>query len=332
MEALALLFERQIAASSGDARVRQSAAQAAAGSTRRYAIVGLAVLTLLIAGFALALRRGIARPLARLRDGAERLAFGHHGVRMPRSALRELDDLGNSFDAMADSLTAGREALQDQNQTLEVRVQARTHDLEVARVEILSRLARAAEFRDNATHEHTDRVARTARILGRTLGLTIDDADLLALAAPLHDIGKIGIPDTVLLKPGKLTSDEFAVMKTHAQLGADMLAGSDSPVLQMGAEIALNHHERWDGTGYPRGLDGDQIPLAARIVSVADVFDALIQERPYKPPWSLQHALQEITDQSGRQFDPRVVDALRQLDHGQLLPAPVSAALATSST
>jgi HD-GYP domain-containing protein (c-di-GMP phosphodiesterase class II) len=321
LDALGVLFDRQTAISSGEARLRQSAAQAAARSTRRYAIIGLAVLVVLIAAFALALRRGIALPLARLRRGAEWLARGDRGARMPRSRLRELDELGCSFDSMADALTAGREALEHQNQSLEDRVQARVRDLEAARVEILTRLARASEFRDNATHEHTDRVARTARLLGRALKLTVEETDLLALATPLHDIGKIGIPDTVLLKPGKLTNDEFAVMKTHAQLGADMLAGSDSPVLQMAAQIALNHHERWDGTGYPHGLHAEQIPLAARIVAVADVFDALTQERPYKPPWSLQNALHEISDQSARQFDPRVVDALQQLDHGQL-PQP----------
>jgi HD-GYP domain-containing protein (c-di-GMP phosphodiesterase class II) len=154
----------------------------------------------------------------------------------------------------------------------------------------------------------------------RTLKLSTDHADLLALAAPLHDVGKIGIPDAVLLKPGKLTENEFAVMKTHAQVGADMLADSGSPVLQVAAQIAQHHHERWHGTGYPQGLRAEQIPLAARIVAVADALDALTHERPYKPAWSLHDALHEIFSQSGKQFDPRVIDALHRLDHGQLLP------------
>jgi HD-GYP domain-containing protein (c-di-GMP phosphodiesterase class II)/CHASE3 domain sensor protein len=320
LDALDLVFARQTAFSSGEARRRQVAANTAARSTSRYAIAGSALLVLLIAGFALALRRGIALPLVRLRGAAEQLARGTRSARMPRSRLRELDEVSRSFDSMADALTDGREALVHQNHDLEARVRERTRDLESARVEILTRLARAAEFRDNATHEHTDRVARIARLLGRTLGLTTAEADLLVLAAPLHDIGKIGIPDAVLLKPGKLTREEFDVMKTHSQLGADMLAGSDSPVLQLAAEIALSHHERWDGTGYPQRLHADQIPLAARIVAVADVLDALTQERPYKPPWPLLDALHEITDQSARQFDPLVVDALNRLDHGQLLP------------
>jgi putative nucleotidyltransferase with HDIG domain len=320
LQAIRIQLTKQTAISSGDARRRQSNAQAAAVATRTYAISGLITLGFLIAGFALAMRRGIALPLTRLRASAERLARGNRGLRMPRSRLRELDDLGSSFDSMADAVTAGREKLEEQNHTLEDRVRARTSDLEAARVEILTRLARAAEYRDDATHQHTERVARTTRLLARTLKLSPDQADLLALAAPLHDIGKIGIPDAVLLKPGKLTDDEFAVMKTHAQVGANMLAGSGSPVLQAAAQIAQHHHERWDGTGYPHRLRGRRIPLAARIVAVADTLDALTHERPYKSAWSLHDALHEIFSQSARQFDPRVVDALHQLDHGQLLP------------
>jgi HD-GYP domain-containing protein (c-di-GMP phosphodiesterase class II) len=313
-------FERETTIDSRNALQDQVVAESAAASTSRFAVAGLITLVLLIALFALALRRNIAVPLARLRNRAERLARGERVARMPRAHVRELDDLGRSFDSMATGLTAGREALQSANDSLEDRVRERTHDLETARLEALIRLARAAELRDEATHEHTERVARTAQLLGRELGLSDDETQLLGLAAPLHDIGKIGIPDAVLLKPGKLTDDEYAQMKTHAELGAHMLAGSVSPVLQMATQIALSHHERWDGTGYPERLHGEQIPLVARIVAVADVFDALIQQRPYKPAWSLHHALQEISDQSARQFDPRIVDALQRLDHGQLLP------------
>ncbi len=320
LQAIRIQLTKQTALSSADARERQANAQAAAAATKTYAIAGLMTLGFLIAGFALAMRRGIALPLTRLRASADKLARGNRGLRMPRSRLRELDDLGSSFDSMADTVTAGREKLQEQNHTLEDRVRARTSDLEAARVEILTRLARAAEYRDDATHQHTARVARTTRLLALALKLSPDQADLLALAAPLHDIGKIGIPDAVLLKPGKLTDDEFAVMKTHAQVGANMLAGSGSPVLQAATQIAQHHHERWDGTGYPHGLRGKRIPLGARIVAVADTLDALTHERPYKAAWSLRDALREIFSQSARQFDPRVVDALRQLDHGQLLP------------
>ena len=292
----------------------------AANSTRGYAVAALVILVLVIVAFALAVHRGIVVPLGRMRAGAERLSRSDRGPRMPRSRLRELDDLGSSFDGMADAVTVGRQALQDQNQTLEDRVQQRTRDLEAARVEILTRMARAGEYRDDATHQHTERVAQTAQRLACLLGLTVEQTELLGLAAPLHDVGKIGIPDAVLLKPGRLTSDEFTVMKTHSQLGAELLAGSDSPVLQMAARVALHHHERWDGTGYPDGLSAGQIPIEARIVAVADVLDALTHERPYKAAWSLQDALHEIDDQSGRQFDPLVVDALHRLDHGQLLP------------
>lgn len=317
------LFKHQTQVSSSGARERELEAQDAANSTRGYAVAALVILVLVIAAFALAVHRGIVVPLGRMRAGAERLSRSDRGARMPRSRLRELDDLGSSFDGMADAVTVGRQALQDQNQTLEDRVQQRTRDLEAARVEILTRMARAGEYRDDATHQHTERVAQTAQRLACLLGLTVEQTELLGLAAPLHDVGKIGIPDAVLLKPGRLTSDEFTVMKTHSQLGAELLAGSDSPVLQMAARVALHHHERWDGTGYPDGLSAGQIPIEARIVAVADVLDALTHERPYKAAWSLQDALLEIDDQSGRQFDPLVVDALHRLDHEQLPPREV---------
>jgi putative nucleotidyltransferase with HDIG domain len=313
-------ISRQLTITLGDTRRGQLRAQGAAAATKRFAVFGLIALICLIAAFSWAMRRGIALPLTRLRRRAERLARGDRGSRMPRSRLRELDDLGSSFDSMADAVTAGRQKLEAQKQNLEERVRARTVDLETARLEILTRLARAAEYRDDATRKHTERVARTARQLALALRLSPERSELIALAAPLHDIGKIGVPDAVLLKPGKLTDDEFAIMKTHAHVGANMLAGSESPLLRTAAAIAQHHHERWDGTGYPEGRHGKQIPLSARIVAVADVLDALTHERPYKPAWPVQDALQEIFSQSGRQFDPRVIDALHQLDHRQLLP------------
>jgi putative nucleotidyltransferase with HDIG domain len=320
LKAIRAQISGQMTVRSRDARRVQVDAQGAAAATKRFAIIGLIALILIIAGFSLAMRRGISLPLTRLRSRAERLARGDRGTRMPRSRLRELDDLGSSFDSMADAVTAGRQKLEDQNHSLEERVRARTADLEAARMEILTRLARAAEYRDDATQKHTERVARTSRQLAIALGLNPERADIIALAAPLHDIGKIGVPDAVLLKPDKLTDHEFAIMKTHAHVGANMLAGSESRLLRTAAAIAQHHHERWDGTGYPDGLHGKQIPLPARIVAVADVLDALTHERPYKPAWSLQDTLDEIFSQSGRHFDPRVINALHQLDHGQLLP------------
>jgi putative two-component system response regulator len=172
--------------------------------------------------------------------------------------------------------------LQDQNQLLEGKVAERTDDLEMAQIEILDRLAGAAEFRDDDTGQHTRRVAVLAAVLGRRLGSDDTLVDLIRRAAPLHDLGKIGIPDGVLLKPGKLTEHEFELMKTHTTIGARILSGGKSSLIRMAEEIAWSHHERWDGTGYPRGLAGEAIPLAARLVSVADVFDALTRyTRPY---------------------------------------------------
>jgi len=199
--------------------------------------------------------------------------------------------------------------LQQHNETLEAMVRARTQDLEQAQLEVLERLARAAEYRDDDTGQHTQRVGQLAALLGQELGLTHDEVVLLRRAAPLHDVGKIGISDTVLLKPGRLTAEEFAHMQAHTTIGANILSGSGFPVLQLAEEIALTHHERWDGAGYPHGLAGTEIPLPGRIVAVADVFDALTHNRPYKRAWSIEEARTEIAQQKGRQFDPDVVQA-----------------------
>jgi len=205
-------------------------------------------------------------------------------------------------------------ALARQNAELEERVRERTAqltrramELEEARIEILQRLARAAEFRDDATGLHTRRVGHAAAQIVNALGLPSLEVESVERAAPLHDIGKIGIPDTVLLKSGRLSADEFGVMKTHTVIGGEILSGSDVKLLAMGREIALSHHERWDGAGYPAGLAGDAIPLTGRVVAVADVFDALTHPRPYKAAWSPDAALAEIESQAGRQFDPAIV-------------------------
>ena len=198
--------------------------------------------------------------------------------------------------------------LQDQNQLLEQKVRERTAELEETQVEILERLALAAEYRDDDTGEHTRRVGRTSAQIAQALGLPEAQVELIRRAAPLHDVGKIAIPDAILLKPGKLTVEEFEQMKTHTTLGAKMMSGGRFPLLQLAEEIALTHHECWDGTGYI-GLRGESIPIAGRIVSVADVFDALTSTRPYKDAWPLSDAIEEIQQQSGQQFDPRVVEA-----------------------
>jgi putative two-component system response regulator len=197
--------------------------------------------------------------------------------------------------------------LQKQNDLLDQKVRERTAELEQAQIEVLERLALAAEYRDDDTGEHTKRVGQTAARIAEALGWTPTDVELLRRAAPLHDVGKIAIPDSILLKPGKLTPEEFERMKAHTTIGAKMLSGGRFPLLQLAEQIALMHHERWDGTGYI-GLREESIPMAGRIVTVADVFDALISERPYKKAWARNDAIEEIRCQSGRQFDPHVVE------------------------
>jgi putative two-component system response regulator len=205
------------------------------------------------------------------------------------------------------------EQLRTHNATLEERVTERTHELEEARLEILYRLARAAEFRDDHTGRHTLRVGRIAGRIAQVLGLAADAHELIGRAAPLHDIGKIGIPDSVLLKQDRLAPAERAVIQSHTIIGADILSGSRFALLQLAEQIALSHHERWDGQGYPHGLAGDTIPLAGRIVAVADVFDALTHDRPYKAAWTVRDALGEIEACAGSQFDPAVVEALLRI-------------------
>ncbi|MGH2734855.1 MAG: HD domain-containing phosphohydrolase [Actinomycetota bacterium] len=199
--------------------------------------------------------------------------------------------------------------LSDQNRLLEDRVVERTRQLDEARLEILERLAVAAEYRDDDTGEHVHRVARISAMLAHVLGLSLQEVELVRRASTLHDLGKIGISDTILLKPGKLTAEEFDVIKRHPTIGAQILSGSESPLLQYAEEICLTHHERWDGSGYPRSMAGDEIPISGRIVTVADVFDALTHDRPYKRAWKVADAVEEIDRQRGRQFDPAVVDA-----------------------
>jgi putative two-component system response regulator len=181
--------------------------------------------------------------------------------------------------------------------------------LEQARLETLQSLALAAEYRDDVTGQHTRRVGDLSVRIAHALRLPADMIARLRDAAPLHDVGKIGIPDGILLKPGRLTPDEREEMKRHTLIGAELLSVSRSGTLHLARHIALTHHERWDGCGYPAGLAGPEIPIEGRIVALADTYDALIHERPYKPAWSQEDALAEIAQLCGTQFDPRVVDA-----------------------
>lgn len=178
-----------------------------------------------------------------------------------------------------------------------------------AHLDTITRLAVAAEYKDVDTAAHIERMSRYSALLARAVGMDDDYVDMMRLASPMHDVGKIGIPDAILLKPGKLTDAEFDHMKKHTEIGARILAGSDVPLLKMSEQIALCHHEKWDGTGYPRGLRGEEIPVEGRIVALADVFDALTSRRCYKPAFTVEKALEIIREGQGKHFDPQCVDA-----------------------
>ncbi len=194
--------------------------------------------------------------------------------------------------------------------SLEQRLLSSMHEVEERERETLSRLARAIEYRDTGTSRYLERMSHVAGLIAEQLGLFEDEVRMIEMSAPLHDIGKIAIPDAVLLKSGPLTEDEMAIMRRHPRIGHELLSGSLNRFIQAGALVALRHHERFDGSGYPDGLVGEEIPLEARIVAVADVFDALISARPYKQAWDIEAALGYLYAQRGRLFDPRCVDAL----------------------
>ena len=199
--------------------------------------------------------------------------------------------------------------LQRQNMALSERFESRTQELEAAKLEILERLARAADFRDESSYGHTTRVGELAARIANQLGMPAAEVEQIRIAARLHDIGKIGLSDSILMKPGPLAPAEFLAQEKHTLMGANILAGSRFPILRLAEEIALTHHESWDGSGYPRGLREEEIPLSGRIVAVADVFDALTHARAYKAPWRLDDAVDEVKHQSGKKFDPAVVKA-----------------------
>lgn len=195
------------------------------------------------------------------------------------------------------------------NRTLEENVQERTKELMQTRIDVVQRLARVAEYRDKDTGQHIVRMSHYAQALSRAVGLPPAQCDLILNTSPLHDIGKVAIPDSILLKPGKLEPAEIEIMKNHTVMGAQMLSGSDSVFLKTAEIIALNHHEKFDGSGYPNGLRGEDIPLIGRICAVCDVFDALTSERPYKKAWAFNEALAEVRKCAGGHFDPKLSEA-----------------------
>jgi putative two-component system response regulator len=230
-------------------------------------------------------------------------------LRMPSldgfQVLEQLPDLVADFEHLPVLVLTS----DTQNTLLERKVRQRTADLEEAQFEIVERLALAAEYRDDETGKHTKRVGILSAKLAKEFGWPESQVEVIRRAAPMHDVGKIGIDSAVLLKPGKLTTEEFDHIKEHVTIGHGILSGSRFSMLQMAAEIALYHHENWDGTGYQAGLKGEAIPESARIVTVIDVFDSLTHKRPYKEAWPVEKALEEITSLRRTKFDPRVLDA-----------------------
>ena len=198
--------------------------------------------------------------------------------------------------------------VRDQNKILEDKVRERTHELNETRMEVIQRLGRAAEYRDNETGLHIIRMSKYSQRLASATGMTDFEAEDILNASPMHDIGKIGIPDSILLKPGKLDANEWDIMQTHTKIGAEILSGHTSSLMKMASEIALAHHEKWDGSGYPNKLQGEEIPLTARIVAIADVFDALTTERPYKKAWTVEDAMKLLHEQKGMHFQADLVD------------------------
>ncbi len=199
--------------------------------------------------------------------------------------------------------------IKNHNASLEQQVNDRIKEIRDTRLDVIQRLAIAAELRDAGTGRHIYRMSRYSQLLSLAIGFSKEQGELMLATSPLHDIGKIAIPDSILLKPASLTYEEFEIIKTHTTLGAQMLSGSDSVFLKMAESIALSHHEYWNGKGYPRALCGEEIPLAGRICAVADVFDALSSPRPYKQAWSFDNSASEIMRLKGSHFDPKLVEA-----------------------
>lgn len=199
--------------------------------------------------------------------------------------------------------------MRHQNEILENKVRERTQDIHDTRLQVVRCLGIASEYRDEETGLHIIRMSKMAEVVAKAAGMDDEQCDLLLNAAPMHDVGKIGIPDKILLKPGKFEPDEWEIMQTHTQIGVDILSGDDSDLMTMARDIAISHHEKWNGKGYPNGLKGEAIPLAGRITAIADVFDALTSVRPYKKAWPVEKAVNLIKEESGQHFDPKLVEA-----------------------
>ncbi|MGL1894512.1 MAG: response regulator [Spirochaetaceae bacterium] len=203
--------------------------------------------------------------------------------------------------------------INDQKKHLEDIVKERTNELENTRLKIIRRLAKAGEFKDNETGMHVIRMSKYAQLLAKKIGMSDEESKLLLNVAPMHDIGKIGIPDHILLKKGPLDAEEWNIMKKHAQIGYDILGEADADIISEAKNCAITHHEKWDGSGYPNGIKGEDIPIYGRIVGVSDVFDALTSERPYKKAWSVEKALELLIQEKGKHFDPDLIDKFLEI-------------------
>jgi CHASE2 domain-containing sensor protein len=285
--------------------------------------LALLVLATAVPLLSLVRRRWIAAaaalPLAGAYGALCQFAFAH-GTVVPLVAPLVALGLAATATVAGSAWTESRERriVSAVNDQLARRVREATEEIRQTQLEVIQRLGQAAESRDHDTGEHIERMSVLCGRLARAAGLAEEEAELLETASVLHDIGKIGIPDAILRKPGHFTADERREMETHASIGASILDGSPSPLLQKAEEVARTHHERWDGGGYPNGLAGEEIPLAGRIAAIADVFDALMSPRPYKKAWTLDDALAEISAQRGRHFDPDLVDVFMKLIVPQL--------------
>lgn len=248
-------------------------------------------------------------------------ALNDHATKLRALENGANDFLGKPFDS-AEALVRiknllkvrfSQKQLQENNMLLDQKVQERTQELNVTLLEITRRLGRAAEYRDNETGLHIIRMSLYARTLAEHIGFKSSELELLENAAPMHDIGKIGIPDSILLKPGRLSDEEMTIMKTHTTIGAKILGNHPSELLKSASSIAMTHHERWDGLGYPNGLAKKDIPLIGRLTSVADIFDALTSKRPYKDPWSVDDAIDFILKNREKIFEPDLANAFVEI-------------------
>jgi putative two-component system response regulator len=239
----------------------------------------------------------LLRPVAALREGLERIGRGDLETPMRLKDRTEIGLLADTVNTMALQLKASRDE-----------TRAKEEEIIDTQKEVILRLGAIVESRSRETANHIIRVGKSAQLLARLAGLSDEEADLVLLASPMHDVGKVAIPDTILNKPGRLTSEEFDVVKRHTTIGYTLLSNSERPIMKTAAVIAHEHHEKWDGSGYPRGLRGETIHVYGRIVAITDVFDALRSKRAYKRALTLEETLEIMMDDSGKHFDPRLLD------------------------